>query len=78
MDGKMDRRIGGQANEWMDMQYTCIEIQKNDDLSIDFVSFTKALQTDQQTNRPTYGPTNGPTNGLTNGHTLSYRCDSRI
>ena len=27
-NGQTDRIMGGQASEWMDMQYTCIDMQK--------------------------------------------------
>ena len=27
-NGQTDRIMGGQTNKWMDMQYTCIEMQK--------------------------------------------------
>ena len=52
-----DRIMGRQANEWMDMQYLCMNMQKNDDFPIDFAIFTKTLPTDQPTDRPTDGHT---------------------
>ena len=27
-NGQTDRIMGGQANEWMDMQYMCMDMQK--------------------------------------------------
>ena len=27
-NGQTDRMMGGQANEWMDMQHTCLDMQK--------------------------------------------------
>ena len=57
-NGQTDGIMGGQTNEWIDMQYMCIDMQKNDDFPIDFAIFTKALRTDRPTDRPTDGPTN--------------------
>ena len=45
--------MGGQTYEWMDMQYMCIDMQKNNDFPIDFAIFTKALQTNQPTDQTT-------------------------
>ena len=47
IDSKMDRMMGGQANEWIDIQYKCIDMQKTM-VPIDFAISTKGLQT----NRP--------------------------
>ena len=49
IDSKMDRMMGGQANEWIDIQYKCIDMQKTM-VIIDFAISTKGLQTD----RPMY------------------------
>ena len=27
-NGQTDRMMGGQTNEWMDMQHTCLDMQK--------------------------------------------------
>ena len=64
IDRIMDRQtrmMGGQTNKWMDMQHTCLDMQKNDDFPIDFAIFTKALWTDGPMDQPTDGPTDGPT-----------------
>ena len=46
----------GQTNDWMDMQYMCKDMKKNNHFPIDFAIFTKALRTDGQTNQRTDKP----------------------
>ena len=56
-DGQKDKIMGRQTNEWMDMQYMCIDMQK----TIIFQQILQFLQkhygrTDQPTDRPTDKP----------------------
>ena len=44
IDSKIDRMMGGQANEWIDIQYKCIDMQKTM-VPIEFAISTKGLQT---------------------------------
>ena len=60
-NGQTDGIIGGQTNEWIDMQYMCIDMQKKDVFLIDFAIFTKALRTNRRTDGPTDQPTDRPT-----------------
>ena len=57
--GQTDRIMGGQTNEWIDMQYMCIDMQKT-------MIFQRILRFSQKH----YGPTDGPTDGQTDGQTL--------
>ena len=49
-NGQTDRMMGGKTNKWMDMQYTCIDMQKT-------MVFQKIFQFLQKR----YGPTDGHT-----------------
>ena len=62
IDSKIDRMMGGQANEWIDIQYKCIDMQKTM-IPIDFATSTKGLQTD--------GPSDGPMDQLTYGDAIA-------
>ena len=64
-NGQTDRIMGGQASEWMDMQYTCIDMQK----TMIFQQILQFLQkrygpTDRRTNQQTDRPTDRRTNPL--------------
>ena len=65
-DGQKDKIMGGQSNEWMDMQCMCIDMQKQS-FSTDFEFLTKY-----------YGRTDRPTDRQMDGQTLLQRCDTRI
>ena len=58
-NGQTDRMMGGQTNKWMDMQYTCIDMQK-----------TMIFQLILQFLQKRYGPTHGQTDQWTNKQTL--------
>ena len=59
----MDQRIDQWTNRWTEISR--IEMRaphlKNDDFTIDFAIFTKALQTDRLTNQRPDQPTDGHT-----------------
>ena len=58
-NGQTDKIMGGQANEWMDMQYTCIDMQKTM-IFQQILRFYKSV-TDKRTDGPMDGRTDGPT-----------------
>ena len=65
-NGQTDGIMGGQTNEWIDMQYMCIDMQK----TMIFQWILRFLQkhygpTDQPTDQPTDRRTDGPTDGHT-------------
>ena len=58
-DGQTDKIMGGQTNEWMDMQCMCIDMQKT--FFIRFCNFYDSImdeqtdrQRDQQTDKPSH------------------------
>ena len=63
-NGQTDGILGRQTNEWIDMQYMCIEMQQ----TMIFQQILRFLQKH-------YGPTDGPTDRRTNRRTdiPSYR-----